>query len=319
LAQDGSVKANRILTGDCRETLRELPDGSVQCCVTSPPYYGLRDYGVDGQIGMEPTLQEYVAAIVAVFAEVKRTLARDGVLWLNLGDTYASTGGDHGASDRNQRGVGAARTHAAGGGDQGVRRPPSGLKAKDLIGVPWRVAFALQADGWYLRQDVIWSKPNPMPESVTDRCTKAHEYVFLLAKSERYYFQAKAIAEPAIYAGATVQNSSSRMDGLGKHGATRAGFKGDVKVADTRNRRSVWTVATQPFDGAHFATMPEELATLCVLSGSRPGDVVLDPFFGSGTVGKVAEQLGRQWIGCELNQDYADIARVRTAQIGIGI
>jgi DNA modification methylase len=256
--------------------LADIEAGSVQTCVTSPPYWGLRDYGHDGQLGLESTPDEYVARMVGVFREVRRVLADDGTLWLNLGDSYAT-------------GAGKVGDHP-GGGVQGAswrgattspnRLPIEGFKPKDLVGIPWRVAFALQADGWWLRQDIIWHKPNPMPESIRDRCTKSHEYLFLLAKSERYFYDNEAIAEQALH-------------------------------SDTRNRRSVWTIATKPFKGAHFAVMPEALAEPCVLAGSRADDLVLDPFSGSGTVGVVALRHGRRFVGVELNPEYAEIARDR--------
>ena len=267
----------RVLIGDVRQRLAELPDCSVQTCVTSPPYWGLRDYGHDGQIGLEQTPDEYVAELVEVFREVRRVLADDGTLWLNLGDTYGP--------------------------------------GKQLQGIPWRVAFALQADGWCLRQDIIWAKPNPMPESVTDRCTKAHEYVFLLTKSDRYLYDAAAIAEPAIHAGHVVKASdpqTAKNAAKGKYGATAVGFtQHDTVVGDTRNRRSVWNVASKPYAGAHFAVMPEALAEPCILAGSRPGDLVLDPFTGSGTVGVVALRHDRDFIGTELNPEYAALAEAR--------
>ena len=305
----------RVLVGDTRRRLAELPDCSVQTCVTSPPYWGLRDYGHDGQIGLEQTPDDYVAELVEVFREVRRVLADDGTLWLNLGDSYASQGGAHGGRNDNQTGVGAKALHLAGAGDKDQRRPPTGLKPKDLVGIPWRVAFALQADGWWLRQDIIWAKPNPMPESVTDRCTKAHEYVFLLTKSDRYLYDAAAIAEPAIHAGHVVKASdpqTAKNAAKGKYGATAVGFtQHDTVVGDTRNRRSVWNIASKPYAGAHFAVMPEALAEPCILAGSRPGDLVLDPFTGSGTVGVVALRHDRDFIGTELNPEYAALAEAR--------
>jgi DNA modification methylase len=278
------MNSYEILTGDVRERLADIPDGSVRCCVTSPPYWGLRDYGQGDQLGLEETPEQYVENMVAVFREVRRTLTEDGTLWLNLGDSYSSQGGAHGGREDNQTGVGASRAHNAGAGDQKQRTPPAGLKPKDLVGIPWRVAFALQADGWWLRQDIIWHKPNPMPESVTDRCTKAHEYVFLLTKSARYYYDHEAMQEEAT-------------------------------TGQTRNRRSVWSITTKPFKGAHFAVMPEALAEPCVLAGSAPGDLVLDPFTGSGTVAVVALRHGRRFIGTELNPEYVQIAtdRINTA------
>jgi DNA modification methylase len=299
-------KHTTLYLGDCREVLAKLPSESVNCCVTSPPYYGLRDYGVAGQIGLEQTPDAYVAEMVAVFREVRRVLREDGTLWLNLGDSYAAQGGSHAGRD-DQKGVGAARVLAAGGGDSGTRKAPSGLKPKDLIGIPWRVAFALQADGWWLRQDIIWSKPNPMPESVTDRCTKAHEYIFLLSKAERYHYDAEAMKEPAVKGAA---GSTFHKGKTATHQAGRASGKDRVE-GETRNRRSVWTVATQPFSGAHFATFPPDLIEPCVKAGCPEGGTVLDPFNGAGTTGVVAYQQGRKYIGIELNPSYAEMAKER--------
>jgi len=310
----------KILQGDCVQSLKQLADESVQCCVTSPPYFGLRDYGHDGQIGLEETPDEYVAKIVKVFREVRRVLRKDGTLWLNLGDSYASTGGAHGNRDDNQLGVGAKRTHAFGGGDQQARRAPLGLKPKDLIGIPWRVAFALQADGWYLRQDIIWHKPNPMPESVQDRCTKAHEYVFLLSRSEKYFYNNKSIAEPVAESSVkrlTQPNIGNQLGSDRVPGKTNGPMKA-VGNCDSRNRRTVWTINTQGFKGAHFATFPVELPRLCILAGSKASDVVLDPFGGSGTTGQVALELGRSAILCELNPEYVELIRRRcTTTIGL--
>jgi len=296
---------NRYEIGDCREILRAIPPETFQCCVTSPPYWGLRDYGVAGQIGAENTPKEYVGAIVAVFHEVRRVLRADGVLWLNLGDSYAREPGKGGSGTPNGRNVEAM-------GYTGAKPVPGGLKPKDLVGIPWRVAFALQADGWWLRSEVIWAKPNPMPESVMDRPTKAHEQVFLLAKAERYFYDAEAVAEPAVRGAAGSAFDSGKTGAV----ARRVGH-GPRADADTRNLRSVWTIPTQPTAYAHFATMPEELVRRCVLSGSRVGDAVLDPFLGSGTVGQVAERHGRRWFGCELNPEYGKIVERRTAQTGL--
>jgi DNA modification methylase len=300
-----------ILLGDVRERLADVEPGSVQTCVTSPPYWGLRDYGHDGQLGLESTPDEYVARMVGVFREVRRVLADDGTLWLNLGDSYA-TGGVN-AIGRNDAGRdiggGGNRLGSGNPGSQGkVRVETEGLKPKDLVGIPWRVAFALQADGWWLRQDIIWHKPNPMPESVTDRCTKSHEYLFLLAKSERYFYDNEAIAEQALHSSSgNVERKPATL-----RGAPKDGVSGNVPwEGDTRNRRSVWTIATKPFKGAHFAVMPQALAEPCVLAGSRPSDLVLDPFSGSGTVGVVALRHGRRFVGVELNPEYAEIARDR--------
>lgn len=318
-----------ILVGDVRQRLSDIADGSVQCCVTSPPYWGLRDYGADGQIGLEQTPDAYVAEMVAVFREVWRVLADDGVLWLNLGDTYSS--------HKDFKSI--AQTLALGGSSEmasviekgkSVSRDSrmlksQGFKNKELIGIPWRVAFALQADGWYLRQDIIWAKPNPMPESVTDRCTKAHEYVFMLTKSARYYFDNKAISEPAKTdpgatwaqrkeAGATAGNMILG-DGI-RNGTQRVvhgkGVTSNLTRQDgMRNKRSVWTITTKPFRGAHFAVMPEALVEPCVLASTRPDDLVLDPFTGSGTVAVVALKHGRNFVGVELNPEYAEIAKKR--------
>jgi len=258
-----------IHVGDCLEVLRGMDSASVQTCVTSPPYWGLRDYGVEGQLGLEKTPDEYVAKMVDVFREVRRVLRDDGTLWLNLGDSYSARSGT--------------------GYTQMATTAP-GLKTKDLIGIPWRVAFALQADGWYLRQDIIWHKPNPMPESVRDRCTKAHEYIFLLSKSRRYYFDSEAMKEP------TVQSES----GFGN---------------ETRNRRSVWSVNLRPYKGAHFATFPPDLIRPCVRAGCPIGGVVLDPFAGSGTTAQVAFEEGRLSVLCELNPSYVKLIEERLAPL----
>jgi DNA modification methylase len=295
-----------ILTGDCREVLKTLPDESVHCVVTSPPYFGLRDYGVAGQIGLEASPQAFVDELVAVFREVRRVLRGDGTLWLNLGDSYANDGkwGGH---------TGGKHARALHVSPIGRNKRYSGLKAKDLIGIPWRVAFALQADGWYLRRDIIWSKPNPMPESVEDRCTTAHEYLFHLSKSEAYYYDAQAIAEPATYADS------------GRKSVERGGFNGKTNtldgreafraIRDTRNKRSVWTVSSQPFAGAHFATFPPALITPCILAGCPAGGTVLDPFGGAGTTGVVADKLERNALLIELNPSYVTMATKRIAEL----
>lgn len=326
----------RVIVGDVREQLADLADGSVQCCVTSPPYWGLRDYGTPGQIGVEQAPAAYVAAITAVCADVRRVLRADGTLWLNLGDSYQNAKGQAHGVDPKQ----PARRH--GLRPQDVSIP--GLKPKDLVGIPWMVAFALRAAGWYLRADIVWSKPNPMPESVIDRPTKAHEYIFLLSKSRRYFYDADAIRTPFSastlrefedgydgqatkdYDGTGAQNPSSvkariiqrRRDKQRGHGRRHAGFndRWDAMTKDEQqmggaNARTVWTIATQPYPSAHFATFPEEVPTRCILAGSRRGDLVLDPFTGSGTTGQVAIQLGRSFIGIELNPTYAQLARQR--------
>jgi len=303
-----------ILVGDVRKRLKEIPDQTVQCCVTSPPYWGLRDYGADGQIGLEQTPNAYVAEMVSVFREVKRVLRDDGTLWLNLGDTYASSWG---SGRRNIIGNPSRTERTIKMGD--------GLKEKDLVGIPWRVAFALQADGWYLRQDIIWAKPNPMPESVKDRCTRSHEYLFMLTKSRKYYFNDKAIAEEAkTKPGATWQERKAAGATAGnvivghetRNGTQRVvhgkGVTSNLTRQDgMRNKRSVWTITTKPFRGAHFAVMPEALVEPCVLASTRTNDLVLDPFTGSGTVGVVALKHDRNFVGVELNPEYAEIARNR--------
>lgn len=326
-----------IYVGDCIESMRAMPDRSVNCCVTSPPYFGLRDYGHDGQIGLEPTPNEFVSALVAVFREVRRVLRDDGTLWLNLGDSYANDGKWGGSS-------GEKHVKALHGNTSvGRTRVTTSLKPKDLIGIPWMVAFALRADGWYLRQDIIWSKPNPMPESVRDRCTKAHEYIFLLSKSERYYFDAEAIAEPlaASSVGRLSQPTLDQQAGSDRvPGKTNGNMKavgprfGGHKYGDSddpmhatksgnvyvpngrRNKRSVWTVTTKPFSGAHFATFPPDLIEPCILAGSPSGGIVLDPFGGAGTTAVVAQDHGRKSLLCEINPEYVEIARARIAAAG---
>lgn len=364
---------NKTHIGDCRELLGQMAaDGvKVQMAVTSPPYYGLRDYGVEGQIGLETSLEAWIASLVEAFRGVWDVLADDGTLWLNLGDAYAGSG---------RGGYSNPETSTLQGSHEGQQQTPRttqsrrrdrtevprsdvrvlGLKPKDLMGQPWRVALALQADGWYLRRDIIWHKPNPMPESAKDRPTTAHEYIFLLSKSERYYYDAAAICEPVtgnahsrgdgVNPKARATSVAGWEDGPGKHkpieharprsrqnasfsaavsghakfskaperaagsnllkntsAARAAGAAHDVPFGDTRNARSVWTIPTEPTSFAHFACFPREIPKRCILAGSRPGDVVLDPFMGSGTVAQEAESLGRQFIGCELNPDYLRI------------
>jgi site-specific DNA-methyltransferase (adenine-specific) len=341
--------------GDCLKLLASMPERSVDCCVTSPPYFGLRDYGtaeweggdpgcdhsvggqvqdnkapgaivsgvrpgcdaskckkcgavrVDSQIGLEPTPGEFVAKLVAVFREVRRVLRDDGTLWLNLGDSYNA-----GTNAKRKNGTGDVGNWHTADETGGIRVNVASLKPKDLIGIPWRVAFALQADGWYLRQDIIWHKPNPMPESVTDRCTKAHEYVFLLSKSARYYFDSEAMQEPSVYAGKTGNFNGKKK--VGRSEQPTGNERSDAPsylVKATRNRRSVWTVNTKPYKGAHFATFPPALIEPCVLAGSRKGGVVLDPFNGSGTTGEVAILNGRRYVGIELNAKYIKLAETR--------
>jgi len=313
------MSASRILTGDCLSVLPTVPDKSVHCCVTSPPYFGLRDYGCAGQIGLEQSPDEYVMKLVEVFRSVRRILRDDGTLWLNLGDSWASTA--QGTFNAPQKMAGKNASV------YGNFRPKVGLPPKNLIGIPWRVAFALQADGWYLRQDIIWHKPNPMPESVTDRCTKAHEYIFLFSKSERYHFDAEAIAEPAAnpegfkYEGGyremmqhNEREGRLRADGsTAQHSRTETGAVPHFAAGhgDKRNKRSVWTVSPKPFKGAHFATFPTELILPCVLAGCPAGGTVLDPFNGAGTSGLVALSNGRNYVGIELNPEYVALSMER--------
>ena len=301
-----------VLVGDCREMLAFIPDDLVQCCVTSPPYFGLRSYLPDGhpdkglEVGAETTPEAYIAEMVAVFRDVRRVLRHDGTLWLNLGDRYGdgkwggSSGGKHVAALHGNSGIGRCRKH-------------TGLKPKDLLMIPARVAIALQADGWYLRSDIIWHKPNPMPESVTDRPTSAHEHVFLLTKSSSYFYDAAAVCEmskPSSIARLS-QNISKQIGSSRANGGTKTNGNMKAVGGETRNLRNVWSINTHPFRGAHFATMPVELAEKCIKAGSRPGDFVLDPFFGAGTTGVAAKQLGRRAIGIELNPAYAEMAKRR--------
>lgn len=373
-----------LLAGDCVENLKGLADCSVQCVVTSPPYYGLRDYGVEGQIGLEPTPEAYVETMVRVFGEVRRVLKDDGTLWLNLGDSYYSNRGGNGESG----GHGGSALKGRENQTRAGVRPRADIKPKDLIGIPWMVAFALRAEGWYLRQDIIWSKPNPMPESVEDRCTKAHEYIFLMTKSRDYYYDFEAILEPANYDGrkATKMKGSPKYangfaptdsapnslafggherwsrkigrterknqaqnisrdysngrngegeyvgrkmegtnyggDGSGLHGHSgyydKDGNPRFNQFADglpARNKRSVWTVTTKPYKESHFATFPPDLIEPCILAGSRAGDVVMDPFNGSGTTGAVAIKHHRSYVGIEINPDYVRLTRKRLASV----
>ena len=302
-----------IHQGDCLYVLKTLPDNSVNCCVTSPPYYGLRDYGVNGQIGLEAAPGEYVARLIDAFREVRRVLRDDGTLWVNLGDSYATQAGKGNNVPQSKW---KANSYPVGAPHRSL---DLGVRTKNLLGIPWRVAFAMQADGWYLRQDIIWHKTNPMPESVKDRCTKAHEYVFLLSKSERYFFDSEAIKEPA------AQSSIERAKYGYKHAFKNqfAGSPSDARhqdgkqydagafASDKRNRRSVWTVATRPYKGAHFATFPPALIEPCILAGCPVGGTVLDPFGGSGTTGAVAVSLDRNAVLVELNGEYIDLAMER--------
>jgi DNA modification methylase len=335
----------RIIEGDCIEGMRRLEGQSVNCVVTSPPYFGLRDYGHDGQIGLEASPDAFVAKLVEVFREVRRVLRDDGTVWLNLGDSYANNGtGGNGATGGRDKSTPQSAMPPIG--TTPVKKSvPDGLKVKDLIGIPWRVAFALQADGWYLRQDIIWHKPNPMPESVRDRCTKAHEYIFLLSKAERYYFDSEAMQEPATPQGIARRDRADLRQkegwseayhgnppkGLAKGRGGKNAFRGqghqrdsasgpanregrdmtNIGEGETRNRRSVWTVATKPYKGAHFATFPPDLIRPCILAGCPKDGTVLDPFGGSGTTAQVALEEGRKAVLCELNTDYIALAHKR--------
>lgn len=301
----------QVLAGDCRERLAALPEESIHCCVTSPPYWRLRDYGVNGQLGLEATPEEYVTKMVSVFREVRRVLRKDGTCWLNLGDVYNGSG-------HKDVQINSPKQITNRGGNTQLGTNVSHLKPKDLVGIPWRVAFALQADGWWFRQDIIWAKPNPMPESVTDRCTKSHEYIFLLSKSARYHYDAEAITEP-------LQESSierwknpnfgthDKRNGDAAHPERQrsAMLRGQLEQPNGRNKRSVWTVPTAPYSEAHFATFPPDLIKPCILAGCPVGGTVLDPFAGSGTTGQVALELGRSAVLIELNPDYVKLIEQR--------
>lgn len=302
---------NQIQFGDCRTIMDQwISEGvKVQTCVTSPPYFGLRDYGHEGQIGLEQTVDDYVAAIVGVFKRVNDLLADDGTLWLNLGDSYYNYRGGKGQSLVKQTVSNNLQDLPQVCARRGNKQ--EGLKEKDLIGIPWRVAFALQADGWYLRQDIIWHKPNPMPESVKDRCTKSHEYIFLLTKNSKYYFDNEAIKEPVKEDWGMRDRTEGKYHNEGTGLSPHSGLE---KSYETANKRSVWTVTTKPFVGAHFATFPPDLIEPCILAGSKPQDIVFDPFMGSGTTAAVSQRLNRQYLGCELNTEYKKLQDARLSQ-----
>lgn len=338
------MEYNHIYEGDVFDQLKKLPDQSIQCVVTSPPYWGLRDYGVDGQLGLEETLEEFVNNLVNVFREVRRVLKDDGTLWLNLGDSYASKGYSAHKTKLDTKKEAPSAWSSENRGFSVPKTTGSGVKPKDLVGIPWRVALALQADGWYLRQDIIWHKPNPMPESIKDRCTKAHEYIFLLSKSPKYFYDADAIKTPLkdtsmarLMQDIENQKGSNRVPGKTNGPIKAAGGKGwkknmagsGLKIKGHKgyfdkngdpicgtmvNRKSVWKINTKPYKEAHFATFPPKLPELCIKAGSSKGDVVLDPFFGSGTTGWMAQRLGRKWIGIELNPEYVALAEKRFIQ-----
>ena len=299
---------NKVLFGDCRETLKTI-DTKARMCVTSPPYYGLRNYGdEDRQIGMEQSPEEYIAEMVKVFRSVRDVLTDDGTLWLNIGDTYYNY-----RSDGNYPKQTVSRTKQDLPNFSPVRgNKLQGLKSKDMIGIPWMLAFALRADGWWLRQDIIWNKPNPMPESVKDRCTKSHEYIFLLSKSKQYYYDNEAIKEPVKQDWGTRDRTNGKYHNPGTGLAPHSGLS---KSYDRKNKRSVWTVTNKPYKGAHFAVFPPDLIEPCILAGSEENDIVLDPFMGSGTTAMVAKKHNRNYIGCELHEDYASLQTDRIDSI----
>lgn len=316
----------RILEGDIRDQLQNIEPASIQTVITSPPYWGLRDYGVVGQLGLEPTPEEYVVNLVEVFRGVKRVLRDDGTVWLNLGDSYANSAATSGGcSPKSTLGGGGGKyrdgsKNEAMFNNSSLRKIDHGLKPKDLVGIPWLVAFGLRADGWYLRSDIIWHKPNPMPESVTDRPTKSHEYIFLLSKSRKYYYDAEAVREPIKesnkgFISARARTAAGALGGENQHNMERRGYA-EIKGA---NKRSVWTVSTQPYPGAHFATFPPKLIEPCILAGSKQGDTVLDPFAGSGTTLWVAEQNGRDSVGIELNSEYIEIIKQRMDNMQVNL
>jgi DNA modification methylase len=315
-----------ILLGSALDILKTIPDSTIQCVVTSPPYFGLRDYGIDGQIGVEHTPMEYINNLLSIFREVKRTLKNDGTLWVNIGDSYA--GSMNGSNDhRNKDGLGMVPSDRYKGQKPGL----AGLKSKDLIGIPWMLAFALRSDGWYLRQDIIWSKPNPTPESVKDRCTKSHEYIFLFSKSKHYYYNAEAIKEPQKYTSIrraySNNNVSERKDANSNEYAISGNSQNKSyelmrnKLENgwdpNRNKHDVWTITTKPYKGAHFASYPPDLIDPCILAGSRPGDTILDPFNGSGTTGEVAIRHRRNYIGIEIKPEYIKLTNKRLNRVQI--
>src|SRR3990167_773639 len=305
---------DKIICGDSLEVLKTFESESVDCIITSPPYWGLRDYGVEGQLGLEKTPEEYVIKLVEIFREAKRVLKNEGTLWLNLGDSYSTPKEGNTETNKNKTRV----------TDSFKKELPPGMKPKDIVGIPWRVAFALQADGWYLRQDIIWAKPNPMPESVTDRCTKSHEYIFLLSKNPKYYFDNEAIKEAANYDGrkdTIMKGSKKYKDHIMPNGNPQTIASGGHERWNkneegnyVRNRRSVWTINTKPFKDAHFATFPEDLIVPMVKAGSPERGLILDPFMGSGTTALVAKQLSRNYVGIELSSAYCKMAEDRLRQ-----
>ena len=307
------IDLNNIYTGDALRILRKFPNESVDCIVTSPPYYGLRNYGVSGQIGLEQSPEQYIKRLAKVFIACHRVLKKEGTLWIVIGDSYAGSG--RGIGDINRKGIQQKASYV---GEFCKPYRLNGYKNKDLIGIPWQLAFALRKNGWYLRQDIIWHKPNPMPESVKDRCTKAHEYVFLLTKSARYYFNHNAMLEPAKYDGRAknAYNGSTKYANMTAQGIHKGGkrWANNIGGVPARNKRSVWTVPTRGFKGSHFATFPPDLIRTCIEACCPPDGVVLDPFMGAGTTALVTKELGRNYVGIELNEEYVKLARERLGE-----
>ena len=299
---EGNIMRNKILYGDCRDTLKQF-DEQARTCVTSPPYYGLRDYGgEENQIGQEKTPEEFIDQLVSVFKEVRNVLTDDGTLWINLGDSYYNYRPGKGQSYPKQSVSKTNQDLPTQCNKRGNKL--EGLKEKDLIGIPWMFAFAMRSDGWYLRQDIIWHKPNPMPESVKDRCTKSHEYIFLLSKNKKYYYDNEAIKEPVKQDWGTRNRTNGKYHNSGSGLSPHSGL---TKSYDRKNKRDVWSITNKPYKGSHFAVFPPDLITPCILAGSEKGDIVLDPFMGSGTTAMVAKQLGRDYIGCELHEEYSNL------------
>ena len=299
---EGNIMRNKILYGDCRDTLKQF-DEQARTCVTSPPYYGLRDYGgEENQIGQEKTPEEFIDQLVNVFKEVRNVLTDDGTLWVNLGDSYYNYRPGKGQSYPKQSVSKTNQDLPTQCNKRGNKL--DGLKEKDLIGIPWMFAFAMRSDGWYLRQDIIWHKPNPMPESVKDRCTKSHEYIFLLSKNKKYYYDNEAIKEPVKQDWGTRNRTNGKYHNSGSGLSPHSGL---TKSYDRKNKRDVWSITNKPYKGSHFAVFPPDLITPCILAGSEKGDIVLDPFMGSGTTAMVSKQLGRDYIGCELHEEYANL------------
>ena len=299
---EGNIMRNTILYGDCRDTLKQF-DEQARTCITSPPYYGLRDYGgEENQIGQEKTPEEFIDQLVSVFKEVRNVLTDDGTLWINLGDSYYNYRPGKGQSYPKQSVSKTNQDLPTQCNKRGNKL--EGLKEKDLIGIPWMFAFAMRSDGWYLRQDIIWHKPNPMPESVKDRCTKSHEYIFLLSKNKKYYYDNEAIKEPVKQDWGTRNRTNGKYHNSGSGLSPHSGL---TKSYDRKNKRDVWSITNKPYKGSHFAVFPPDLITPCILAGSEKGDIILDPFMGSGTTAMVAKQLGRDYIGCELHEEYSNL------------